>query len=118
MAHTETRDPIFLGETYEWCKKIVKHWTLDDVNEIVADMQHYMKLTREKAVAKFFVDMVQNYILLYEYFNNIPNFYEKFKDEQGRPACITKLAVWYDTPSIPTTLAVPITTETALMVKQ
>ena len=89
------REPTYHGELYEFYRQIVDKWTIGDVSELIKTMQQYMKLTKEKAIAKILVDTAYTYVLLYEYFMGIPNCFEKFVDRQGRPVSIPKMMVLY-----------------------
>ena len=91
----DSREPIHFGELYDFCKEIVSKWTLNDVDDLIKTMCHYMQLNRKEAVAKIVADLAFEYILLYEFFQGIPNHFEKFYDETRSPACVTKLAVLY-----------------------
>jgi len=91
----QRREPIRHGELYDQCCEIVERWTIKDVNEVVSLMQNVVRLTREKAIAKMFVDFAFEYKVLYEYFMNVPGYFEKFVDEQKRPVSVTKLNVLY-----------------------
>ena len=102
LAGGPTRVEWFLGESYDFAKKIVSHWTLKDVNDLLDLLCHSMHLTRQQAIAKMLVDQAHDYVLLYEYFCNLPNDFAKVMDREGRPTCIPKRVmeecVWWSRP--------------------
>ena len=96
MAYRDQkRDPLRHEEGYQFSCEIVNKWNVNDVNDLIKIMQKAMKLTKEEAIAKIFVDTAFEYKLLYEHFMDIENGFAQLKDEQGKPVDIPKSNIRY-----------------------
>jgi len=96
MAYRDQkREPLRHEEGYQFSCEIVDKWNVKDFNEVVKLMQKHMKLSKEEAIAKIFVDVAFEYKLLYEHFMDIENGFAKLKDQQGKPVDIPKSNIRY-----------------------
>lgn len=60
-------------EIYEWSKKIIREWSLLDVKKTIREFAGYYKLGIQKTWCKFYLDILYEYKLLYEWAMNLPN---------------------------------------------
>jgi hypothetical protein len=88
------REPIYHKDLYDFYSKVKDCWTLKDVDDLIEYMGNAMNLTKEKATAKLIVDMATEYVLLYEFFMDVPSDYEKgILDKEKRPVSMLKSVI-------------------------